>query len=119
MGVTVHVSNLVSAEWKNITLIKDAHGKLRYLDPIMYQNNQTLILPRNITHVYVLTRSANNDPAVDQSADDKTVVIIPVVVAFVILLLAVAAIIYHYTKDCRRNNEASYTPAEQKVSTQA
>lgn len=117
-GVTVHVSNLVSAERRHITLINDAHGKLRYLDPIMYQNNQTLILPRNITHVYVLTRSANKDPAVDQSADDKTVVITLVVVVVVILLLVVVAIVYHYTKDCRRNNEASYTPTGQD-STQA
>ncbi|XP_040267718.1 pregnancy-specific beta-1-glycoprotein 9-like isoform X1 [Bufo bufo] len=68
---TVHVSNLVSADSKNITLINDLNGKSNPLGVVMYPNitkviwaegggrpsNQTLVLSRNVTNLYVLTPS--------------------------------------------------------------
>lgn len=107
-GVTVHVSNLVSAERRHITLINDSSGK--HDAPIMYWNvsrviwsdggdqpgNQTLILLRNFTDLYVMTRSASNDPEVDQSSNHEIVVIIPVVVAVVILLVVLGGTLFFF-----------------------
>ncbi|XP_075700985.1 uncharacterized protein LOC142665240 isoform X2 [Rhinoderma darwinii] len=70
--ITVHVSNRVSTDSKNITLIKDLNGKSGHLGRTMFRNmtrviwgpgggrpgNQTLSLPRNITSIFLMNFSA-------------------------------------------------------------
>lgn len=103
-GVTVHVSNLVSAERMNITLINDVNRKNGPFGPIMYQNitrviwadsggqaaNQTLILLKGVTNINVVTWLTNDEGTGVHPSRDFIFILLPI--AFIILLAAIVAV---------------------------
>ncbi|XP_066428681.1 uncharacterized protein [Eleutherodactylus coqui] len=95
--VTVIASNLVSADSKNITPIQGLGD--RYVGHIMYPNmtgvkwgeggdegsNQTLLLPRSATDLYVMIPSEK--PAVPASRDRRLLLLAPLAVALLGILI--------------------------------
>ncbi|XP_073495680.1 uncharacterized protein [Phyllobates terribilis] len=101
--ITVNVSNVVSADSKSITVVRDRNGNFSPLCHIMYPNmtrliwdeagnhtgNWTLILPRNTTDICVLIPSDKMGEPQSRSRNHFVLIGVPMVILCVIILVVV------------------------------